>query len=255
MKKSFLLIVILAFVASTAARADEPTTEAGIYLFATEVSGEASLRNITADVDISFSDIVDNLDIGFMGYIEHRRGGWSFIGDFAYLGISDDKSTTVGRVVEIGLDAELTQTVLEGFAGYRFLEKAFDNSDLGIDFVFGARYVELDIDISLDASLLSFSASGSRDRTEDWVDAVVGARIKSDYRNGWGSMVWLDVGDGSDSSSYQAMALVNYSTDSNWKFYAGWRLLNLEYETGSGDSTFGVDLDYSGPMAGASYRF
>jgi hypothetical protein len=36
--------------------------------------------------------------------------------------------------------------------------------------------------------------------------------------------------------------------------YGGYCYLNLEYETGSGLSKFAIDLDYTGPMFGVSYR-
>jgi hypothetical protein len=258
MKNLSLTAALLASMMTTSAFAEEPWTEVRFYLFATEITGDVQLRNVEADIDMSFGDIMDNLDMGFMGMIEHRRDEWTFLVDIAYLKISDDDSTTVGPGVgpgiELGLEAELAQTVIEGFAGYRFSQIAFDGSDLGIDVMFGARHTTLDMDISLDGSLGSFSASGSRDREDDWVDAVIGMRFESDYRNGWGSSVWLDVGDGSDSSSYQALAIANYSS-SAWKFFGGWRVLHLEYDTGSGTSKFAVDLDYNGPMAGVAYRF
>ncbi|MEE8308492.1 MAG: hypothetical protein V3R81_14585, partial [Gammaproteobacteria bacterium] len=65
----------------------------------------------------------------------------------------------------------------------------------------GARHTALDINLDLERSIPGASASTSRDREEDWVDAVIGIRFQNDYHNGWGSNVWLDVGDGSDSSS------------------------------------------------------
>ncbi len=80
---------------TTSAFAEEPWTEVRLYLFATEISGEVQLRNVTADVDASFSDILDKLDMGFMGMVEHRRGKWSFIGDIAYLKVTDEESSTV----------------------------------------------------------------------------------------------------------------------------------------------------------------
>ena len=178
----------------------------------------------------------------------------------AYLQVADDNSRTVGRAVEVDLDVEFSQTTLEGFGGYRFFERAFEGSDLGIDFLFGARHTTLDMDIGLDTArdgpLFSQSNSVSKDREDDWFDAVIGARFESDYRNGWGSMLWLDLGEGSGSSSYQALAMVRYGMgNSGWKLYGGYRLLHLEFDTGSGDSRFGVDLDYQGPMLGAAYKF
>jgi hypothetical protein len=44
------------------------------------------------------------------------------------------------------------------------------------------------------------------------------------------------------------------ANDGNWQYFGGYRYLNLEYDRGSGSSQFGVDLDYTGPMFGASYR-
>jgi hypothetical protein len=259
MNKLLLTGTLLAsMMMPSSAFAEEPWTEFSFYIFATEITGDAQLRNVSADVDVSFNEVLTHLDLGFMGMVEHRRGEWSFIGDIAYLKVSDDHSNTVGPGVgpgiEIGLEAELAQTVIEGFAGYRVLNNAYDNTDLGIDVLFGARHTALDIDISLDASLASFSASGSHDREEDWVDAVIGVRFVNDFRNGWGSTVWLDVAEGSDSSSYQGAVMANYSS-SAWKFFGGWRVLHLDYDTGSGTSKFAVDLDYKGPMAGVAYRF
>jgi hypothetical protein len=258
MYKLTLPIALLATMTVFPAFAEEPWTEVSLYIFALEVTGDAQLRNVSADVDVSFNDILSNKDLGFMGMVEHRRGEWSFIGDLSYLKVSDDHSKTVGPGVgpgiEIDLEAELEHTVIAGLVGYRVLNNAYDNTDLGIDVLFGARHTKLDIDISLDVSLASFSASGSADREEDWVDAVIGIRFENDFRNGWGSTVWLDVGDGSDSSSYQGAVMANYSS-SAWKFFGGWRLLHLEYDTGSGTSKFAVDLDYNGPMTGVSYRF
>jgi hypothetical protein len=185
-----------------------------------------------------------------MGMVEHRRDKWSFLGDIAYLKLTAEDSNTVGPEAEIGLEAELEQTVLEGFAGYRLHESINEGSDLGIDVIFGARHTALDIDLALEGPM----ASRSRNKEEDWLDAVIGIRFENDYHNGWGSSVWLDVGDGSDSSSYQGLAIASYLSNA-WRFYGGWRVLHLEYDTGSGTSKFAVDLDYNGPMGGVAYRF
>ncbi len=253
MEKLSLTAALLASMMTTSVFAEEPWTEFRFYLFATEISGDVQIADVSADVDASFSDIVDNLDMGFMGVVEHRRDKWSFIVDIAYLKVGDDDSSTTGPI-DIDLEAELAQTIIEGFAGYRFFDNAYDGMDVGVDVMVGARHTSLDIDLDLERSIPGASASTSRNKEEDWVDAVIGVRLENDYRNGWGSSVWLDVGDGSDSSSYQGLALANYSS-SDWKFFGGWRVLHLEYDTGSGSSKFAVDLDYNGPMAGVSYRF
>jgi hypothetical protein len=245
---------VLALHIMTPAHAEEPGTDLHIYLFATGVEGETQLGSVTTDIDLGFDDILDTFDMGFMGYMEHRRGMWSYIGDIAYLKLSADKSTASDNILQIELDAEFEQTVFEGFVGYRILERELDTEDLGLDLLIGARYIDFEIDLSSQAALLGLSLSADRSRDEDWVDTVLALRLQYGGRKGWGGMLWVDVGDGSDSSSGQFLALASYRGDSNWKFYGGFRYLNLEYETGSGISKFALDLDYTGPMFGVSYR-
>jgi len=251
-KRCFALA--LSLLATSPVMAEETWTDLGIYLFALEIEGDGQIRNVTADVDVGFDDIVDNLDMGYMAYIEHRRGKWSFIGDIAYLNVSDDRSRASDAILQVELEGEVAQTVFEGFVGYRILEREYDAAELGLDLLIGARYTELELDLSSEATLLGLSSSRDRSRDEDWTDTVLALRLQYGGRKGWGSSFWVDVGDGSDSSSEQFMALATYRGDSNWKFFGGYRHLNLEYETGSGTSKFAVDLDYSGPMFGAAYR-
>ena len=249
-----LIATVLALLAMTPVYAEETWTDLHLYLFATGVEGESQIGNVTTDVDLGFDDILENLDMGLMGYIEHRRGKWSYIGDIAYLKLSADKSTASDNILKVELDAEFEQTVFEGFVGYRILERELDTADLGLDLLVGARYTELEIDLSSEAALLGLSTAADRSQDEDWTDTVLALRLQYGGRKGWGSTFWVDVGDGSDSSSEQFMALATYRGDGSWRFYGGYRYLNLEYETGSGTSEFAVDLDYTGPIFGAAYR-
>jgi hypothetical protein len=244
----------LSLLATSPVMAEETWTDLGIYVFAPDIEGEAQISNVTYDADVGFDDILDQVDLGYMGYIEHRRDKWSFIGNLAYLKVSADESTASDNILQVELDVEFEQTVVEGFVGYRILEREYDAAGLGLDLLVGARHIRLEADLSAEAALLGLSGSRARSRDEDWTDTVLALRLQYGGRKGWGSTIWLDVGDGSDSSSEQFMALASYRGDSNWQYFGGYHYLNLEFETGFGTSRFGVDLDYTGPMFGASYR-
>ena len=246
-------IVAMSMLATTPALAEETWTDLGIYLFAAELDGTSRIDNVTSDVDVPFDDILEHLDVGYMGYIEHRRNRWSFFGDINYLKLTVDDSSSTNGLVEIEVDTELEQTVLEGFVGYRVLERQYDSNDLGLDIYAGARHTMLETKLGSEASLLGLTNPRSRDDDEDWTDAVVGLRLQYGGRQGWISSFRLDVGDGSDSSSEQFMALVGYQGDSDWLFFGGYRFLNLEYDK-NGDSGLGIDIDYKGPLFGASLR-
>lgn len=236
-------------------QAQDNWTEVGGYVFASRIQGDTKFRNVTSEVDVSFGDILDNLDIGAMGFIEHRRGKWSFIGDVGHMTLSSDSTIASNAVLNVSLDAEVKQTTVQGFVGYRAFEEGYNSASLGVDIIGGVRYVFLEAEIGAEASLLGLSASASRERHEDWADGVVGVRTQYSNNNGWGATAQADIGKGSDSDSYQLIGLVDYKLNDKIRFFGGYQFLNLEYQEGTGNSRFGVDLDYSGPRFGASYKF
>ncbi len=237
------------------AHAQENWTEIGMYGFATSLNGESVLGNVTSDVDVPFSDILENLDFGIMGYAEHRRGKWSFIGDVFYSEISVDSTLASNNILTVTLDAKIKQLMAEGFIGYRVFEQSYETSRLGMDLLAGARYNSLDVEVGLQATLLGLTAARSRKRNEDWLDGVLGVRVQYGHDDGWGLSGWADVGAGSDSRSYQFAGFVNYRFENNIKLFGGYRIFIIDYETGSGSSRFEIDVDYAGPMLGVSYRF
>ena len=255
MKKFYLLPLLLCCVMLTPAHAQEKWTEVGIYAHMVGIEGDATVGNVTTDVDVSFSDILDNLDFGFMGFVEHRRGKWSFIGDVAYLNVSPEKTRSGTPVSSLTLDAEVDQTFAEAFVGYRVFERNKGEAQFGIDLLGGARYNKIAFELDATATLLGLTTSASRNPSEDWVDGVVAIRVQYGHDNGWGVSALADIGDGSDSSSYQLMGIVSYRFKNNIRVFGGYRLYNLEYTGDTGGRRFDLDLDYTGPMFGVAYRF
>lgn len=255
MKKIFLIANFLVIAILTPLHAQESWTEIGLYVFMTGIDGDAGIGNVTTDVDISFSDILDNLDIGGMGFVEHRRGKWVFIGDVAYLKVSADNTTSRTPVTSVTLDAEFSQTLVEGFVGYRVFTRSKGKSQFGIDLLGGARYNKIELELSAEASILGLTTSASRNPDKDWVDGVAVLRAQYDHGNGWGVSAWGDIGEGSDSSSYQLLGVVNYLFENNIKIFCGYRFYHLEYTGDSRGRRLDLDLDYTGPMLGIAYRF
>ena len=232
--------------------AEEDTwTQIGVYAHFIDVEGDARLNQVNADVDISFNDIWENLEMGFMGFAEHRRGRWSFVGDMAYLKVEDDRTVASRPLLSVTLDAEVEQLMLEGFVGYRLLAQDLKDARLGIDLLGGARYNDIEIELDSRATLLGLTTSRSRDKGADTVDGVIAARVEYSHNNGWGLAGWADIGEGADSRSYQLFGGVNYTFKNNIRFHAGYRIVNLDYERNSLE----YDLDYTGPLIGLSYKF
>jgi hypothetical protein len=83
---------LVAHADQAAAPADAPRWELSFapYVWGMGIEGEVSADRVTADVDASFSDILDDLNFGLMGTLEARRGRLWFALDGIGSLLSDD---------------------------------------------------------------------------------------------------------------------------------------------------------------------
>jgi hypothetical protein len=86
---------VLVGLAATPAQAESPVPddawqfEFTPYVFGSSLSGTTGVGRVTAEVDQSFGDIVQNLDSGFMAMFEARKGPWGLLFDGVYFKLKD----------------------------------------------------------------------------------------------------------------------------------------------------------------------
>ena len=68
--------------------------KAAIYLWGAGIDGTTRRGN---EFDVSFSDIISNLDMAFMGAFEARKSKWSLAADVVYLDVSADNAEPLAR--------------------------------------------------------------------------------------------------------------------------------------------------------------
>lgn len=199
------------------------------------------------ETELDFSDVWDVLDFAFFGTFEARNGRWGLVGDLIYSDLSSEENLPNGRLftqAEVGT----TMTVLTGYATYRVV----DGPDAVVDLAGGLRWYDVGLDVRLSGGL-----AGRRDFSfgENWVDPVVGARVRVPISGNWFATGFADVGgfgigDASDLS-WQVLATVGYQFNDRWSTQLGYRYLSIDKELDSGD--FGLEL--YGPTLGVTARF
>lgn len=85
----------------------KPQINANFYVFAADVNGTLSEKNIKYDVDQPFSDTVKNLDQVYMGYIDFSKGDWGFYIDKQLVKTSKDEQVLN---IPLALNTKLDQT-------------------------------------------------------------------------------------------------------------------------------------------------
>ena len=204
---------------------------ASLYLWGSAMGG----RTVSGDeVNFSFSDIVDNLDFGYMGNFGAKKGKWTFETDVLYLKVSGEPDAPLP--IE---DIQLKAWVVTPYAAYNVVK----SDQWSLDLLAGARYLYLKSQITL-------PIAGVSDSDISW-NGIVG--IKGNYKlnEKWFMPFTFDVGSGDADITYQALAGVGYKYE-NFDLIAGYRYLKWEFD----DAFVGFsDLDLSGPIIGAKFRF
>lgn len=243
--------------AQTAVPSDTDTWQFEItpYLFGAGLNGTTGSGGVSTDVDMSFSDILANLDSGFMALFEARKGQWTFGLEGVYFKLKDEHTSAwqgpLGNTNTGSLDATVTEHIYQLTAGYRLLDE-----QTKVDLLGAARYTQLDVDLNLalttGADLLP-DGSRSTSSTQSWWDPVIGVRVLQPLGKAWTFVGYGDIGGfgvGSDLT-YQLLAGVNWQFAKSWTAKAGYRYLYQDYN----DHGFIWDMTSSGLYLGAGFRF
>jgi opacity protein-like surface antigen len=233
------------------------------YFWAAELKGDATLRGRTGPVDVSFSDLLDNLDIAFMGRLEAWKGEWGLFLDGLYMDLGAEFSTPQGS---ISADIDVKMTMLEFGIGYHLWETQVGKEvgqKLSFDLLCGGRYINLDgeIDVRTGGPLADLGLVIGRTfgRREEWVDPIVGGRLRWDIDEKLAAAVrfdfgGFDIGEGSNLT-WNLVAGIDYKLSKKISLKAGYRIFDLDYDSGSGNKEFGIDAQFRGPIFGLTILY
>ena len=228
------------------------------YLWMVALNGDVTVKGQESDLDLSFNDIWDELNIAAMLVFEGRKNRWGFVGDALYANLGKSTSTDV---TGIKIDPTVKLSYLGAGGFYRLgtwdLSQTPANAvpSVTVDAMAGARYTYLDMKLDLKGFR---SASGDK----AWVDPLVGARAIFDLSERWAASLTGNLGGfgvGSDFA-WHAWGLLGYrfslfSKDNNAAVFGGYRALSWDYTDGSGDDKFEWDVTLHGPILGLQIGF
>jgi hypothetical protein len=88
---------------------------------------------------------------------------------------------------------------------------------------------------------------------DDWVDPVVALRYRADFGRDWYGTLFADVGGFGNGSEFtwQGLATVGYRFANGFSAEGGYRILQTDRAEANGS----IDIEMSGPIIGARWRF
>jgi hypothetical protein len=230
---SLCAFAVLAPASVAALDANKWTFDVSLYGLAAGMSGQVGIGPVNADVDFGFDKILDNLEFGIMGKLRLGYDRWALTTDLVYMGLEATKNDVT---------AEMDQWMVEPAISYR-VSKYFEP-------LAGVRYNNLSAEIRGPGTA---SSSGS----QDWWDPFVGANLGLPLGKSFSLNLRGDIGGfgvGSDLT-WQVFPFFNWQFTKWGSLQAGYRWLDMDYETGSGSSRFKYDMLIQGPQIGFTFHF
>jgi hypothetical protein len=258
------------------------------YAWATSLSGSATVKGFTTDIDASFFDILDHTQFPkglfqLAAFGEARYGRFALLTDIAYMklgiGASLSRSRDIGRLATLGIggSAGLTieMVIAELAAAYevaRWGATMSPGSGTALDLYAGGRiwWQHADAQLTISGALaalgplgLTLTKEGTLSVSGDvsWIDPVIGARLRHQFYPGLNLVVSGDVGGfGAGSKfSWQALAVLDYdflkTKYAIWSGMIGYKALYVDYSQGSGLTHYEYDMTMYGPIFGLTARW
>jgi len=224
------------------------------YVWGASLNGKAGLLGLNTNVDVPFKDILDNLDMSFMGNVEVTNGTFGAYFDGQYT-----KTNQGADVLNEQLDMDITSTTLSGGVYYRLYEQQLEGTTLfgrqrvfAIEPTVGVRWTELKAKVNIGP----FSAS----RKADWTDPFIGTRVFYDINDRWNIFAEADIGGfgagtklSANGQIYLGYRTLVFDVPTTWR--VGYRALYQDYRDNDGVEKFKYDVTQHGPVIGLSVQF
>ena len=236
------------------------------YLWLMGINGKTTIKGRTANLNVSFGDIWDNLDFAAEVHIEAWKDRYGFFIDTSYAKIA--MKDNVDLRFDNTLSAKfVTQFFLGEFGGFYRLGtwplgggagsyKSKTNTSLTFDLIGGGRYWYLKNELDIKGP---FGGNPNVSDSQSWFDFIVGGRANLAV-NKFFIQLRSDVGGFglgfSSDISWNIAGYIGYELP--WYRITpviGYRALYDKYKDGSGDNRFVWDTWISGPQIGVAFQF
>jgi hypothetical protein len=207
------------------------------------------------EIKIGIDDIIENLDLVYMGTFGASKGKWTFLTDVIYLDLDHSDNYTLFDSPVASLDLtniEMTAWIVTPMVVYNVLET--DRVTLG--FLAGARYLHLKLETDTTTTLrmpLTTTESSGSSSGDAW-NGIVGVRGKFSLSGKWYVPYLFDVGTGDTDLTWQAFAAIAYRFE-RVGLSLGYRHLEWQFDEGDAGGDLIDKLYISGPMVGIKYWF
>jgi hypothetical protein len=214
------------------------------YLYMTGMKGTVGARGRTAEVDMNFSDVIENLNLALMGTFEARKGRFVVVNDLMWIKLGEERDTPGELFSSVKIGVNLL--VLDPEAGYR----VYQGERGSFDILGGVRLTSVETNINFREGALPASDVSER---KTWATPVFGARGTLDLSTKFFLATKFDLGGGLGADfTGQFYGGGGYRITPGIALIGGYRYLKTDYDS---DAGFLFDTEMNGIVIGGKFTF
>jgi len=209
------------------------------YLWGTSLNGTSAVGALPPlDLDASFGDIFDNLNMALSLHAEYHTGPWRFVLDPMYVSLTVDLATPGPGDPKIDVEMWL----VEAWAGYAFTDEW--------EVIAGVRYQDQDLTLK---GLPNPPFPDSLGVADDWSDWFAGLRFNTPVGSNWHFTFRADAAISGDSdTNYNTQFFFNRRFGESKALNLGYRYMLTDYEN---SGVYAWDIVQEGPVVGFTWAF
>jgi len=238
------------------------------------LDGDVTVKGRTVSIDVTPIEVLEDLErVPWMSYAEARKGRFAFYNDIFYANLGADASAArtfgIGNTLTASLGVDFEEAVVELGGAYEIAKwPSGGSSSTAIDILGGARYWYQNMTIKL---AVDDGGGGlinprpglfiARAGSVDWIDPVIGGRIRHQVAPGQELVLRADIGGFGAGSEFSWNAFAAYSwtvavcEGVTYSGVLGYRALDVDYEQGAGLNKYEYDVLMHGPLVGLTVEF
>ena len=232
------------------------------YFWMSDIDADATLGGLTGPANIDFSDLFEFVDFGSFGRLEAWKQDWGLLFDVMYVDLGTDYSAVRGPV-SVNVDADVKMSNFDFGIVHRLVDIPVGKDHtqrLTFEPLCGVRYAYLKQEATLNVVVPLVGGIGTElGGDEEWVEPFIGARMWWHLTDKFAAGVRADYGGfgiGSASEhTWNFLAGIDYKLSEKMSLKLGYRILDMEYERGQGQSRIGFDGQMRGPLFGVTFHF
>jgi hypothetical protein len=229
------------------------------YLWTVGIDGTATIGPVEQDMDISFSDILSDFEIGGSVYAELGKGNHSAHFDYTYIRLKPDPNPlpTPPFPSDSSIATKLTINIFEPAYNYRF-----GGADGNYTLVLGARYLDIEMRMSTDISVpeqlpeLPIEGPFPLEAGPSWWDYFVGVKTHHQISTNWDFGFYGTIGGGDSDSPWTLQAMFGRRFSNDNRLGLGVRIWGIDYSEKEGPmgQYAAIDATFYGLMIGYEFN-